>query len=184
MKRGIAVLLAAALAAGCQGSAKGSRHMRPELEAPAEAWKGVGTIVVMPPDNWTSDLGLEYIGWYRAVINELVRERGYAAVPVAEVNRFMLSNKFALGGEVRLYGVDELARTFKADAVMYWNITAGGPVLEIFIDKADGTKLWSSGEVRLKLKFNAYPSGGYHGSDDEFAMVLGDIVRRLPGRQP
>ncbi|HZN62699.1 MAG TPA: hypothetical protein VFC90_09885, partial [Planctomycetota bacterium] len=104
------VLLAALiLLTGCTG-VKSSRRLKPEVQGPPEAWAGVARIAVLPPDNWTTDIGVEYITWYRAVIHELLREKGYDVAPLVDVNRFFRQNKFTVAGEVGIYNVSELAK--------------------------------------------------------------------------
>jgi hypothetical protein len=181
MIRAFAALLAlAALGAGC-GGAKSTRRLRPDAQAPAEAWQPVRTIAVLPPSSWT-DHGLEYVAWYRAVIGTLLRERGYATVPIAHVNRFLIRNRFTTAGELGMYSNEELCREFAADAVFHWQITGDAPTLEIALVRADNTVLWASGEVQLGLKFRAYPSDDFRGADATYAMALAEILRRLPAR--
>ena len=180
--RTTAILLAMVLA-GC-GGPKSSRRLHPEVSAPPGAWAGVRRIAVMPPDNWTMDFGPEYIAWYRAVIHELLREKGYETVPLADVNRFFLKNKFTIAAEASSYPVGELAERLKADAVLYWTITANGPRLAFGLQKADGTALWSTGEVVADLGY-VTPIGPRYASDDGgMALALGEILRHLPGRAP
>jgi hypothetical protein len=153
--------------------------MKPETLAAPEVWKGVGRLTVMPPDNWTADVGPEYQAWYRAVIAELLREKGYAVTPVVDVNRFMLKNKFTLAGEVRIYGIEELAKEFQADALIFWDITGAGK-LNMDLVKADGQRLWGTGEVYLDLPYVTRPAGHYRGGDHGFSLALAEILRRFP----
>lgn len=180
-----AVLLALAVsAAGCSSGVKSSRHLRPDALAPAEQWSGVGRIAVLPPDNWTVDVGYEYITWYRAVAHELLREKGYEVRPLAEVNRFLLQNKFTLPGEVTMYTPAELCQKLSADAVLFWDITRVGesPAVNINLLKSDGTLLLATGEVALGLKYKAIPKGSFAGTDGRLALALGEILRRIPNR--
>lgn len=158
--------------------------MQPKVEAPPEAWEGVARVAVLPPDNWTTDIGIEYVAWYRAVLHELLRERGYEVVPLAEVNRFMSRNRFALAGEIRMYSAEELAKEFTADALLFWDVTGGGPTVNLFLAKADGTPLWGTGEVHLSLPFNAYTRGSFNRADERFVLALSEILRHLPPRRP
>jgi hypothetical protein len=144
----------------------------------------VGRIAVLPPDNWTLDVGFEYIAWYRAVVHELLREKGYAVTPLAQVNRFFLRNKFSMAGEANSYTVAELSRSLDADAILYWAITSNGPNLMFALERADGTALWGTGEVALGLSHVAPVSGRYNHSDGGVALVLGEILRHLPARVP
>lgn len=176
-------LVALVLIVGC-GGPRSSRRLKPEVEGPPDAWKGVTRIAVMPPDNWTLDVGLEYITWYRAVAHELLREKGYHVVPLADVNRFFLKNKFTIAGEAGAYTVQELAKTFQADAILYWAITDNAPGLMFSLEKADGTVLWGTGEVALRLTHVAPVARAYNQGDGGIALALGDILRHLPGRTP
>ncbi len=178
MRRFAAVLV---LAAGC-ASGQSSRRLRPEVVAPPEAWKGVARIAVLPPDNWTASIGPEYVVWYRAVIHELLREKGYEPVTLVEVNRFLLRNRFTLAGEVRIYSMAELAAELGADAVLFWDITGPGGRLNVDLVKADGTRLWGTGEVRLDLPYNAVSPAPFGLSDRQFALALGEILRRIPDK--
>jgi hypothetical protein len=159
-----------------------SRRLRPQTLAAPEAWAGLARIAVMPPDNWTPSIGPEYVAWHRAVIAELLREKGYATTPLVDVNRFMLRNKFTLAGEVRIYSIAELAKELQADAVLFWDITAEGGRLNVDLVKADGTALWGTGEVALDLAYNAPVSGSFRGEDETIALALHEILRRLPPR--
>ena len=171
-----AVCLSLLLLAAC-GTARSSRRAKPETVAPPEAWAGVGTVAVLPPDNWTASIGPEYVAWNRAVIAALLREKGYAVTPLAEVNRFLLKNRFTQAGEVRLYSMPDLGKALAADAVLFWDITGDG--LNVDLVKADGTRLWGSGEVYLDLPYNAPVSGSV---DDRMALALHEILRKLPPR--
>ncbi len=179
MKFAVAALI---LAVGCQAQVGVHRRLKPEVVAPPEAWAGVGRIAVLPPDNWTADVGLEHITWYRAVINELVRERGYDVAPLAEVNRFYRRNKFTVAGESGIYSTAVLAKEFGVDAILYWSITAEAPRMMLLLEKADGTPLWSTGDVGLALGYVAPVSGRFHPDDKEIALALGEILRAFPGR--
>jgi len=181
MKHALLLAAAAAVAAGCGPAGKSTRNLKPDAQAPAEAWRGVATVAVLPPNSWT-DHGLEYVAWYRAVIAESLRQKRYNVVPLVQVNRFMIDRKFHLSGELGMFETKELADAFRADALLSWQITNDGPVLEVVLQKADGTILWATGEVRLGTKFKWYTSGQYHGQDDEFALALTEILRRLPER--
>ena len=167
------------LLAGCTGAAS-TRRLRPELDAPAEQWVGVKRVAVFPPDNWTTDIGVEYVTWYRAVIHELLREKGYVVTPLVKVNRFMLENHFTLAGEVRIYSPEELAEELDADGLFFWDVTEFGAQVNVDFVKADGTRLWSTGEVRLGLAYNAHPRQRVHRTDFRFSLVLSEILRRFP----
>ena len=169
------------LLAACGTPASSSRRLKPETVAAPELWKGVGRVTVMPPDNWTADVGPEYQAWYRALIAELLREKGYEPTPVVDVNRFMLKNKFTLAGEVRIYSVEELAKEFRSDALLFWDITGSGR-LNMDLVKGDGRRLWGTGEVYLDLPYAARPSGSYDAGDQRFALALAEILRKLPRR--
>jgi hypothetical protein len=171
--------LAVVLIAGC-GGVKSSRRLKPEVMGAAEAWTGVRRVAVLPADNWTFDLGLEYVTWYRAVIHELLREKGYDVVPLADVNRFFNRNKFTVAGEAGIYSPGSLCEAFRSDAVLYWAITDGAPRLMFSLEKADGTPLWSTGEIALGLSFVAPVSGRFVGNDRGVALALGEILRHLP----
>lgn len=179
--RGLCVLLT--LLSACGAPASSSRRLRPEEVAPPEAWKGVARLTVLPPDNLTTDIGPEYQAWYRAVIGELLREKGYAVTPVVDVNRFMLKNKFTLAGEIRIYGIEDLAKEFQADALLFWDITGGGR-LNMDLVKADGLRLWGTGEVYLDLPYVTRPSLGYRGGDHRFSLALAEILRKFPVKTP
>jgi hypothetical protein len=181
--RSLLALAAVTLIVGCMG-VKSSRRLRPEVLAPPAAWSGVARIAVLPPDNWTLDAGLEYITWYRAVIHELLRERGYEVAPLADVNRFFRQNKFAVAGEVGQYTQGELAKRFGVDAILYWAITEKSPRLMFSLEKADGTVLWGTGEVALRLSHVAPVSGHYAQDDRGIALELGEVLRQLPARVP
>ncbi len=176
------VAFAALALAACGHQTNTTRELGQATIAPPEAWKGVGRIAVLPPDNWTHDIGLEYITWYRAVFNDSLRERGYRVTPVVEINRFMLKNRFNLTGEARAYAPADLCREFGSDAVMNWNITGDGPMIEMILTKADGTILWSSGEIALALQYNAHPNLSYAGEDHQFAVALYEVVLKMPMR--
>jgi hypothetical protein len=180
----ILALVTVALITGCQANVGVHRRLKPEQVAPAEAWQGVARIAVMPPDNWTTDVGLEYITWYRAVVNELVREKGYEVAPLAEVNRFFRKNKFSVAGEAGIYSAADLAKQFGVDAILYWAITAAGPRMMFLLEKGDGTALWSTGDVGLALGYVAPVSGGFNSDDKVIALALGEILRVLPRRAP
>lgn len=173
---GLLVLLSA-----CGTPASSSRRLRPETTAPPEQWKGVGRLAVLPPDNWTASVGPEYQAWYRAVMAELLREKGYAVTPLLDVNRFMLKNKFTLAGEVRLYSAEELCKEFQADALLFWDITGAGR-LNMDLVKADGSRLWGTGEVYLDLPYVAPTSRAYDREDQRFALILAEILRKFPPR--
>lgn len=177
------VLLPLLLAACGTSGAKSSRRMKPETLAAPEAWKGVARLTVMPADNWTADIGPEYQAWYRAVMGELLREKGYAVTPVVDVNRFMLRNKFTLAGEIRIYGVEDLAKEFQADALLFWDITGDGR-LNMDLLKADGQRLWGTGEVFLDLPYATRPAAAYRGGDHHYALVLAEILKRFPVKVP
>ncbi|HZL73717.1 MAG TPA: GNA1162 family protein [Planctomycetota bacterium] len=181
MRFAIAILV---LAVGCQANVGVHRKLKPEQVAAADAWKGVARIAVMPPDNWTTDVGLEYITWYRAVVNELVREKGYEVASLAEVNRFFRKNKFSVAGEAGIYSAADLTKQFGVDAILYWAITAGGPRMMFLLEKGDGTALWSTGDVGLALGYVAPVRGGFNSDDKEIALALGEILRALPPRTP
>ncbi len=171
------VLLAAS--AGC-GGPRSARHLEAELVAPAPAWTGVVRVAVMPPDNWTHDLGLEYVTWYRAVIHEILAAKGYEPVPIAAVNRFLLRNRFTVSGEAAMYGPAELARELGADAVLHWNITTTSPTLAFVLVKADGIALWSSGDASFRREYRMHPRAP--GADQVMAVTLSEILRKLPVR--
>jgi hypothetical protein len=175
------LLLVAVFAAGC-GASRSSRRLKPEIQAPPEAWQGVARIAVLPPDNWTTEVGAEHVAWHRAVIAQLVRERGYAVTPLVEVNRFMLRNRFTLAGEVRLYSTAELCAEFRSDAVLFWDITGGAGHLNMDLVKADGTRLWGTGEVHLDLPYDTLPQVAASGSDQRWALAFGEVLRRLPAK--
>jgi hypothetical protein len=176
------LLVAVVLTAGC-GAHVGVHHrLKPEVQAPAEGWAGVGRIAILPCDNWTTDVGLEYITWHRAVIHELVREKGYDVVPLAEINRFYRKNKFSVAGEAGIYSSAELAKQFTADAILYWAITADGPRMMFLLEKSDGTPLWSTGDVGLGLGYVAPVSGRFNDDDKRIVLALGEILRALPRR--
>jgi len=181
----ILVLLAAA---GCGPIAKSSRHLKPDVQAPPEQWQGVARIAVLPPDNWTHDLGLEYITWYRALVHDLLRAKGYAVTPLVDVNHFLLKNKFTMAGEATMYPPDELGKHLGADAILYWDITQpgntvrDGPCLNFNLIKADGTALWCTGEARLSLAYNAPTQGGFDNQDRELALAISEVLRRIPAR--
>ena len=171
------------LLAGC-GGVKSSRRLRPEVQGTPEAWAGVRRIAVLPADNWTFDIGLEYVTWYRAVIHELLREKGYDVVPLSEINRFFVRNKFTVAGEAGVYSPANLCEAFRSDAVLYWAITDGAPRLMFSLEKSDGTPIWTTGEVALGLSFVAPVSGSFHGNDRGIALALGEVLRHLPRRAP
>lgn len=179
--RSMLALAAITLVVGCTG-VKSSRRLRPEVLGAPEAWQGVSRIAVLPPDNWTLDAGLEYVTWYRAVIHELLREKGYELAPLAQVNRFFLENRFSVAAEAGAYSTPELAKRFGVDAVLLWGITDKAPRLMFSLEKADGTPLWSTGEVALGLTHVAPVSGRFHDSDRGIALALGEILRHLPAR--
>ncbi|HYF01089.1 MAG TPA: GNA1162 family protein [Planctomycetota bacterium] len=172
----VASLLILLFLAAC-GTARSSRRAKPETLAPPEAWAGVARVAVLPPDNWTTSIGPEYVAWNRAVIAELLREKGYAVTPLAEVNRFLLRNRFTQAGEVRLYSMADLGKELSADAILFWDITGEG--LNVDLVKADGTRLWGSGEVYLDLPYNAPVRAGV---DERMALSLHEILRKLPPR--
>lgn len=179
------ILVAAlVLAVGCGPTVGSSRRIRPEALGEPEAWAGVARIAVLPPDNWTLDAGLEYITWYRAVVHELLRERGYDVAPLVEVNRFFRQNKFSVAGEAGSYTTAELAKRFAVDAILYWAITDKAPRMQFSLEKADGTPLWGTGEVALRLSHVAPVSGHYALDDRGIALELGEVLRQLPARRP
>jgi hypothetical protein len=144
----------------------------------------VRRIAVLPPDNRTTDIGVEYITWYRAVIHELLREKGYDVAPLVEVNRFFRKNKFTVAGEVGIYKVPELCQTFGVDAILYWAFTSDAPRVMFSLEKTDGTPLWCTGEVALGLTHVAPLGGRYNAYDGPMALALGEILRHLPRRSP
>lgn len=174
------VPLALLLLAGCMSGVASSRRLKPVTHAAPDAWQGVVRVAVLPPDNWTTEIGPEYVAWHRAVIAELLREKGYATTPLVEVNRFMLRNRFTLAGEVRIYPMADLAKELNADAVLFWDITATGGRLNVDLVKADGTMLWGTGEVALDLAYNVPSAHGYRDADGTTALTLHEILRKLP----
>ncbi|MBI2931639.1 MAG: hypothetical protein HYY16_08305 [Planctomycetes bacterium] len=118
----LALLGACSIAACGAPDARPSSRCEPEQISPAEAWRDVKTIAVFPPDNWTYEIGPEYVTWYRAVLHELLRRKGYDVAPLAKINRFMTRNRFVMAGEARTYSTEELAHEFNADALFFWDI--------------------------------------------------------------
>lgn len=182
MKLVIAAVLV--LSVGCGPTVGSSRRLKPEVMGAPGAWAGVRTVAVLPPDNWTLDAGLEYITWYRAVVHELLREKGYAPTTLAEVNRFFRKNKFSVAGEAGSYSTPELAKAFGVDAILYWTITDKAPRMLFSLEKADGTPLWCTGDVALRLSHVAPVSGRFAEDDKGIALELGEILRQLPARTP
>lgn len=168
------------LLGACSLTSRSSHNLQPEIMAPPEAWQGIRRVAVLPPDNWTVTIGPEYVAWYRAVIHELLREKGYAVTPLVDVNRFMLRNKFSLAGEVGIYPMPELAQELNADALLFWDITGEGYNFNLV--KADGTRLWGTGEVHLSLLYNAIPRAHYAPSDFQLSLALAEILLPLPRR--
>ncbi len=182
MRTTLLLALAAALLTGC---AVGSRKHRKKVEQGPQvdpaAWSGVATIAVLPPDCWTSDIDLEYMAWLRGVCNEMLRQRGWGAVPCAEVNRGMNKLKFGMAGELGQLSPEDTAKHFGCSAMLYWAIMQSKGSTEIAFElvKADGTKLWSSGDYKLRTKFNAYPEGG-DGMSEQMALAIGEALRGFP----
>jgi len=177
MKR-VAIILAF-LGVGC-GGGMSSRRLKPQIVAPPEAWQGVGRIAVLPPDNWTTEVGAEHVAWHRAVIAEILREKGYAVTPLVEVNRFMLKNRFTLAGEVRLYSIQELGQELHADAIFFWDITGPAGSMNIDVVKSDSTHLWGTGQVHLDLPYNTVSHASFRPGDQRWALAFGEVLRKLP----
>ena len=145
--RRITVVLALALAA-CGGRSHRNKIEIPPA-APPEAWRGVVSVAVMPPDCWTSDIDLEFVAWYRGLINEMLRERGWSAVPCVAVNRGLNKLRFTMAGELGQLSPTATATHFGCDAMLYWSILNSSGTVELAFElvKGDGTRLWVSGET-------------------------------------
>jgi len=185
VKQLIALVLCASALAAC-GSA-GRKHRKKVDEAPPvdpAAWNGVATVAVMPPDCWTIDIDLEFVVWYRGVINEILRQRGWGVVPCVQVNRTLNELRFGMAGELSQLSPEETATKFGCNAMLYWAILQSDSTIEIAFEliKADGTKLWSSGSYKFKTPFLAHPEGAADSKSQSMAMALGEALKKFPVR--
>ena len=181
--RRITVVLALALAA-CGGRSHRNKIEIPPA-APPEAWRGVVSVAVMPPDCWTSDIDLEFVAWYRGLINEMLRERGWSAVPCVAVNRGLNKLRFTMAGELGQLSPTATATHFGCDAMLYWSILNSSGTVELAFElvKGDGTRLWATGDAKLRLAFLAHPEGA-DGKSQQMALAIGEALRGLPRRTP
>lgn len=175
------VLLAAALAS-CASTSK-RRKVDENTGPPPSEWN-IGRIAVMPPECWTEDFDLEYVAWYRALINEFVRARGWATVPVTEVNRQLNQLRFGAAGEIAQLSPAQAAERFGADALLYWCIpeTKGDVRLAFELVRKDGTSLWTRPEARANFPFVAHPTGSADGMSTDMSMTIAEFLKDFPAR--
>lgn len=134
--RRIPFVLLALLAASCG-------HSRVYLN------RDVATAVVLVPLNDSSNVDAPWKMW-KYVEHEVARH-GYRLVPHATVEQFYVDKKFMGGdpGQIKMFGTDELAKIFNADAVVYSNIVEWG-----------ATTLVVYNAVNVKLEAQIYDKNG------------------------
>ncbi len=179
------LLLATCLATLAACGSMGRKHRKKLDETPPvdpASWTGVATIAVMPPECQTIDIDLEYVVWYRGVLNELLRQRGWSVVPCVQVNKTLNGLHFGTAGELGQIPYPDTAARFGCDAMLYWDIKQSDSTIEIGFElmKGDGTRLWASGSYRLKVPFLAHPQGGADSKSQSMAMALGEALRTFP----
>ena len=158
----------------------------PAHVAPAEDWQSVRTIAVLPPDNQTVEMNLEYITWYRAVVMTLLQARGWATVPSARINRALNGWGFMMAGEVGQFTAEELAQKFGCDAILSWAIeeAQGGNVrLNFALHRKDARLLWATGERPLTLQFNLYDPTRMRESHRMMSLALSQALEDFPAKQ-
>jgi len=179
MPRGGVFALLALAACDTTPTVGGHHQPPPAVCAPADQWRGVRTLAVCPPDNWTNDLRLQYTNWFRAVIASYLQGKGYEFVPQVVLNRSMTKWKFTLAGELGLFKPAELCAEWKCDALIYWSILNENRLAFACV-KADGTTLWATGERVLVPVYKIV------GEDRRriFGVAIGECLRDFPGRIP
>ncbi len=163
----------------------GLRTPPPAVIAPAEAWEGLERIAVVPPDNWTTDLRLQYMNWFRAVIASYLGRKGWAFVSQPVVNRSMTEWKFTMAGELTLFTPKELCDKWGCDAILFWDIRrVGGDSAELSFAcvKANGTMLWATGERAFIPLYNVIEPSDMSWKIRLLAMAIGDSLRDFPVR--
>ena len=178
-------LCTAILAAGCDTTPTVGGHKQPPpaVVKPPEDWKGVGTLAVCPPDNWTTDLDLQYTNWFRAVIMTYLNRRGYDTVPQVVVNRSMTKWKFSLAGELGMFKPSELCKEWNCDGLIFWDILRDGE-LSFSCLRADGTMLWASGPRKLVPLYNIVGDTPLTGQHRTFSVTICECLRDFPARMP
>lgn len=175
---------------GCDSTPRVGGHKQPPpaLAAAPEAWQGVSTLAVMPPDNWTTDIDLQYTNWFRAVIMACLHPRGWNLVSLPVVHRAMTGWKFTMVGELGMFKPSELCQKFGCDALVYWDILETGSSsakLCFSCVKADGTVLWATGPRLLSPEYNIV-EGREKLTDvyTTFSVAIGECLRDFPTRTP
>jgi len=180
----------AVLAVGCGAGTPrvgGQRQPKPAVAAVPEAWKGVATVAVLPPDNWTTDLDLPYTNWFRAVIMAYLNGKGWATVSLPILHRSMTGWKFTFAGELGMFTAKELCEKWGCDALVFWDIMEeGGEQVELAFSciKADGTVLWASGARRFDPEYNVVGHFSHTDQHRKYGMAIGECLRDFPVRVP
>lgn len=183
-------VLWAALAVGCNAGPPrvgGTRQPKPAVAAAPEAWAGVATLAVVPPDSWTTDLDLPYFNWFRAVIMAYLNEKGWAGVPLPVIHRSMTGWKFTLAGELGMFTPKELCEKWGCEAIVYWDIfEEGGEEVELAFScvKVDGTILWASGARRFDPLYNVVSGTSLKHQHRKYSMAIGECLRDFPVKTP
>jgi hypothetical protein len=115
----------------------------------------LGRVVVLPPFNETMNRECWKTVWPMLLAG--VGSRGYRVVSQPEVEAFYARNNFKTDpGEIKIYRTEEIAREFKADAVLYSNILRwGGSYVGVYseagveielalMDGKAGGRLWET----------------------------------------
>lgn len=165
-----------------------SLSLHPAVHADPAEWNGVSTIAVLPADNLTMGLNLEYVAWYRAVIMSLLQQRGWTPVPIARVNRALNRWRFTMAGEVSQFTPEEVSAALECDAILSWAIVGFSPgmnrvVLNFSLHRRDGVVLWASGERVFDSDLNPADPPMLHNRDHVMSLALGETLRDFPVRQ-
>ncbi|MBI2900464.1 MAG: hypothetical protein HYY17_09770 [Planctomycetes bacterium] len=181
--RAAAIFLLLAAACDTTPTVGGHRQPPPAVVAPPDQWQGVRVLAVTPPDNWTTDLELQYTNWFRAVIMAYLERKGFETVPLPVIHRSMRKWKFTLAGELALFRPSELCQEWKCDAIVCWDILRDGQ-LSFSCIKADGTMLWASGPRRLEPVYNIVVDSPLTSQHRTFSVTICECLRDFPRRGP
>lgn len=143
-------------------------------------------MAVVPPDNWTTDLRLQYTNWFRAVIASYLEQKGWTFVPQPVVNRSMTEWKFTMAGELALFTPEELCEKWGCDALLFWDIRdVGGDRAELSFAcvKSDRTMLWATGERAFVSMYNVIDPSEIPWKVRLIGMAIGDSLRDFPVRK-
>ncbi len=111
--------------------------------------------VLKPFDHSSGEGGPEAL-W--PLVQDGLRERGYEVVPEIDVRGLMLKHRYTIPEEINQFTVEELAREFGCDAVLYTTLTdynesfeAASPfssrvAIEVRLVDKSGRVLWQSSE--------------------------------------